>query len=119
MKTEPNDSIFDRFAFALLGALTGAAYGIPLSFMVLVITQHFYISLIVWPAVVFAVLGFFFEKIILNAIVALFSILEPQFPNIFSSLSPKNPPSKTLFWTLIVVASLGCGIETLWFFYKN
>lgn len=108
MKTEPNDSIFDRFAIAFIGALTGAAYGVHLSFMGLVITQHFYVSLIVWPAVVFAVLGFFFENIILNTIVALFSILAKSFIDLgslvhTSPLSPQDPPSKNHFWVWVLI----------------
>lgn len=123
MKTEPNDSIFDRFGIAFIGALTGAAYGVHLSFMVLVIDQHFYVSLIVWPAVVFAVVGFFFENIILNIIVALFSIrvrptcIISHFPDTFSSLSPKDPSSKNHFWLWVLV-----GIEILvavWFLHKH
>ena len=109
MKTEPDYSLFDRLAFAFICALTGLAYGLLLSIIVFFIGQHYYVSLIVWSTVVFALLGLFFENIVLEAIVALVGIVMEIFrrtisnhPDTFSSLSLKDS-SKTHLWVLMVL----------------
>lgn len=75
MPPEPTGTLGERLAYAVFGALTGAAYGCLIALVVFLVTKVGHESIVVWSAAVFSVLGFFFGNFIIEALLSLLHFL--------------------------------------------
>jgi hypothetical protein len=75
MQPEPAETLGDRLAYSVFGALTGAAYGCLIALGVFFMTEVGHKDIIAWSAAVFAVLGFFFGNFIIEALLSLLHFL--------------------------------------------
>jgi len=67
MHQDTSLTLFDRFAFMFLGALTGAAYGLLIAIGMLYVTEQEHWRVIGWSTAVFAGMGFISGNFLLEA----------------------------------------------------
>lgn len=69
--SNPSDTLSERFFHAVVGALTGAAYGLLIAIAIFLVKEAWHAPIVGWSAGVFAILGFFFGNVVIEALLAL------------------------------------------------
>ena len=116
--SKPESTLWDRMAFALLGGLKGAIYGVVMLSLVFMLTRQAHIGLIPSTAIIFAGLGFFFGNVIAEALLSILYFLWGLLGMLseIGGAPPAQGVSKHLhsfFWL-----GVGTGLSLLVFYYS-
>ena len=71
MKHESEDTFTDRLVTLILGGFCGLIYGFVIAALIALVTKQFTGSVVVWSAGVFALVGFVYGNIIIEAFLGL------------------------------------------------
>ncbi len=117
MKSELAETLGNRLAYAVFGALTGAAYGCLIAIGVYLVTEVGHKDIIAWSAVVFAVLGFFFGNFIIEALLSLIHFLWGLACALTEQARPMEESSATGHLRSFMLLGFGTGMVLLLWSY--
>lgn len=117
MSNELESTLFDRFAFALIGALTGAAYGVLIALAMSFFTEQSHWRVIWWSMAVFACMGFFSGNFLVEAVLLLLHFLWGLFSAVVDDDRLIHDHSASNHWRAFALVGFGTGVVLLLWWY--